>query len=466
VKDGKIIYSKGFGTRTINKNEPVDENTLFAIGSITKSFTPIALAMLVDEGKIDWDDKVIKYLPYFQLYAPYVTNSFTIRDLLTHRSGLKSVSGGTLWYHSDLGREDIIKRLKYLSPVSEFRAKPAYQNTMFIVASKIVEAVTNESWDDFIRKRIFEPLEMNNTVISEAERNESKNISTPHIKDENFKIIPIKQEKLDNMAPAGSFYSSANDMAHYMNFILNNGIVENDTLVSKNAFSEILKPQIHFKLYPEHNEFTSYGLGWFITPINGDKIVDHGGAVDGMMANLIMVKNKNYGVIVLTNSFDAGLITASLTIDIIGSFLQDEDYRNISNWYKDNFVKTDSIQAAKREVIENTKIKNTKPSLELEKYAGNYNDKMYGDIFILKENSHLIIKFSHTPLFTGSLTHWHFDTFEIDWYDPRVPRGFLTFKFNSKGDIIGFDIDQPRLLDVDFTELKITKKDITTNKRH
>ena len=117
VKDGEIKYSKGFGTRTINKNEPVDENTLFAIGSITKSFTPIALAILVDEGKINWDDKVIEYLPYFQLYAPYVTNSFTIRDLLTHRSGLKSVSGGTLWYHSDLSREDIIKRLKYLEPV-------------------------------------------------------------------------------------------------------------------------------------------------------------------------------------------------------------------------------------------------------------------------------------------------------------------------------------------------------------
>jgi CubicO group peptidase (beta-lactamase class C family) len=363
---------------------------------------------------------------------------------------------------------DIIKKLKYLDPASEFRAKTAYQNTMFIVASKIVEEVTDVSWDEFIRDRIFGPLEMNNTVISQAERNESKNISTPHIKDENFKMIPIKQEKLDNMAPAGSFYSSANDMAHYMNFILNNGIVENDTLVSKNAFNEILKPQIHFKLYPEHNEFTSYGLGWFITPINGDKIVDHSGAVDGMTANLIMVKNKNYGVIVLTNSSSsaAGWITVSLTIDIIGSFLQDEDYRNISNGYKDNFLKIDSIQAAKKEVVENTKIKNTKPSLALEKYAGNYNDKMYGDIFIIKENSNLIIKFSHTPLFTGSLSHWHFDTFEINWYDPRVPRGFLTFKFNSKGDIIGFDIDQPSLLDVDFSELKITRKNITTNKRY
>ena len=468
VEDGEIQYAKGFGTRTINKNEPVDDNTLFAIGSISKSFTPIALAMLVDEGKIDWDDKVIKYLPYFQLYDPYVTNSFTIRDLLTHRSGLKSVSGGTLFYHSDLSRDDIIKRLKYLHPVSEFRTKPAYQNTMFLVAAKVVEAASGIVWDDFIREQIFKPIGMNNTVISQAERNESENITTPHIKDEKFQVIPIKQEKLDNLAPAGSFYSSANNMARYMNFILNNGIVGNDTLISQNVFDEIIKPQFHFPIFgkPIHNEFTSYGFGWWLTPKNGNKIIEHSGGVDGASANLIMVHNRNFGVIVLTNTSAGGAIIASSTFDVIGNFLGDQDYLIVSNRIKRNFVKRDSIRAAARNSVIASRKQKTKPSLSLEEYAGTYNDKMYGDINISIKDKNLQVEFSHTPLFTGSLSHWHYDTFEVDWKDSRVPNGFITFDFDSKGKISGFKIDQPSLLDVDFTELEIKKKDITKDKKH
>lgn len=460
VQDGEIKYSKGFGTKTINRNDPVDNNTLFAIGSISKSFTAVALAMLVDEGKIDWDDRVIKYVPYFQLYDPYVTSTFTIRDLLTHRSGLKEVSGGTLWYHSDLNREDIIRGLKYLDPVTEFRTKPAYQNTMFLVASKVLESAAGEPWEDFVRNRIFEPLGMVNTVISQAERKGSKNISSPHIKNEDFEIIAIEQEKMDNIAPAGSIYSSANDMALYMNFLLNNGIKGNDTLISRKVFNEILKPQFHFKSFSEpiHNEFTSYGFGWWLTPKNGNKIVDHSGGVDGMTANLIMVKNRNFGVIVLTNSSAAGWAPFSLTFDIIGSFLGDIDYKNVSSYLKSNFLKTDSIQVEKRKRILNSRILNTRPSLALEKYAGAFNDEMYGDIFIKYEDKNLRIEFSHTPLFTGILNHWHYDTFEIDWEDPRVPNGFITFDFNSDGTISGFKLNQPDLLDVDFTELEIKKK--------
>jgi CubicO group peptidase (beta-lactamase class C family) len=460
VQDGEIKYSKGFGTKTINKDDPVDSNTLFAIGSISKSFTAMALAMLVDEGKIGWDDKVTKYVPYFQLYDPYVTSSFTIRDLLTHRSGLKEVSGGTLWYHSDLNREEVIRGLKYLEPVSEFRTKAAYQNTMFLVASKVIEAVTGGSWDDFIRRRIFKPLGMVNTVISQAERRVSQNISSPHIKNEEFEIITIEQEKMDNLAPAGSIYSSANDMARYINFLLNNGINGNDTIISRSVFNEIFKPQFHFQSFgePIHNEFTSYGFGWWLTPKNGNKIVDHSGGVDGMVANLIMIKNKNFGVIVLTNSSAAGWAAFSLTFDIIGSFLEDIDYKNVSSYLKSNFLKTDSIQGEKRKRIQNSRILNTWPSLTMEKYAGTFNDEMYGDISIVYENKKLRITFSHTPLFTGVLTHWHYDTFKIDWEDPRVPDGFITFEFNSDGAISGFKLNQPDLLDVDFTELKIKKK--------
>jgi CubicO group peptidase (beta-lactamase class C family) len=457
VQDGKTLYAKGFGVREIGKEEAVDEHTLFAIGSISKSFTALSIAILVDEGKLNWDDKVIDYLPYFQLYDPYVTNSFTIRDLLTHRSGLKDVSGGTLWYHSDLNREEVIGGLKFLERESNFRYEPAYQNTMYLVASKVVEAVIGGSWDDFVRKRIFEPVEMKHTVISQAERLQSRNIAQPHIKDENRKIVVIEQEKMDNLAPAGSIYSCAIDMTNYMKLVLNEGIYNQDTIVSPKVFHELVKPQFHYKLFAGiHNDFTSYGMGWWLTPYKEYVLIEHSGGVDGMGANLIMERNKKFGIIVMTNASYSPLSFA-LPFAAIGSFLNEQLYKSINPSIRKNYPKGDSIRLARKAALEKSRIKDTKPSLPVVAYAAKYNDRMYGDITITEKNGKLAISFSHTKLFTGTLTHWHYNTFKIDWVDPRVPDGFATFQFDSKENVTGFKIDQPNLLDVDFTELKITK---------
>tara|TARA_R110001632_G_scaffold83134_3_gene184221 strand:- start:37 stop:1572 length:1536 start_codon:yes stop_codon:yes gene_type:complete len=464
VDNDKVIYNKGFGTRTIGKNEAVNENTLFAIGSITKSFTPIALAILVDEGQLDWDDKVIKYIPSFQLYERYVTSSFTIRDLLTHRSGLKSVSGGTLFYHSDLNRDEIISGMKHLKAETEFRTKPAYQNIMFVVAAKVVEVISGEPWEDFIRSKILIPLKMTNTVILESERNASNNISTPHIKNENFDIIPIKQEKLDNLAPAGSFYSSSSDMAKYMMFVLNKGIIGEDTIVQPRTFNEILTPQIHFKTFNRiHNEFTSYGFGWWLTPKNGHKIIDHSGGVDGASANLIMIDNEKYGVIVLNNT--SNWLTFRATFDIIGGRIQDNDYLQVGKFLKENAGRNDSLAKIEQKKFFKSQIKNTKYSLPLNSYNGTFVDKMYGNVFISSKDKELTIDFEHTPLFSGILTHWHYDTFKLGNRDPRIKDALITFEFNSKGEITGFNIDQPSLLDVDFSEVKFKKLNITKPKQ-
>jgi CubicO group peptidase (beta-lactamase class C family) len=457
VHDGKTIYAKGFGIKELGKKETADEHTIFAIGSISKSFTALSIAILIDEGELNWDDKVIDYLPYFQLYDPYVTNAFTIRDLLTHRSGLKEVSGGTLWYHSDLNREEVIRGLKFLGRESNFRYQPAYQNAMFLVASKVVEAVKGMSWDDFVRKRILEPLEMKHTVISQAERLQSRNIAQPHIKDENIKIVVIEQEKMDNLGPAGSIYSCANDMANYMKLVLNEGIFNQDTIVSPNVFRELLKPQIHFKLFAGiHNDFTSYGMGWWLTPYKEYVVVEHSGGVDGMRANLLMERNRKFGIVVMTNAAYAR-ISIPLTYDVMGSFLNEPLYKGLSLSIRSNYHRGDSIRVAQKTALEKSRIENTKPSLQLAAYSGTYNDRMYGDIFIAEKNGKLTISFSHTKLFTGTLTHWHYNTFKIDWLDPRVPDGFVIFEFDSKENLTGFKLDQPKLLDVDFTELKITK---------
>lgn len=457
VRNDSVLFIKGYGTRELNKNLPVNSNTTFGIGSISKSFTALTLGILVDQRKINWDDRVKDYLPYFELYNPYVTENITIRDLLTHRSGLKDVSGGTLWYHSDLSRTDVAKGLKYLKPVSGFRDKPAYQNVMFLVAGEIVKEVSGMTWDEFLKVNVFDKIKMKNSTSVSQVREANSNIARPHIRNSNFEKIVVEQEKGDNMAPAASIYASANDMMNYMRLLLNNGVFEKDTIVSRKNVEEILKPQILFQIFPVpiHNEFTSYGFGWWLTPTGGHTIIDHSGGIDGMAANLVMIKDLNLGIIVLTNTDEPApfLLTWKLleqvlnnkSFDMYGTIKESRDYH---------------LTLAKEEIknLEKTRIPNTKPSIDTKSYAGTYHDKMYGDIFINSVNGNLEISFSHTPLFKGKLIHWHYDTFKVDWDDERVPDGFLTFNFNTKREITGITFDQQNLLDVDFSELEIKKK--------
>ncbi|NNE03203.1 MAG: serine hydrolase, partial [Eudoraea sp.] len=454
VRNDSILFSKGYGNLEIHKEKKVDENTIFGIGSISKSFTALTLGILVDEGKIDWDDKVKKYLPYFELYTPYVSDNFTIRDLLTHRSGLKDVSGGTLWYHSDYSREEIIKRLKYLEPVTTYREKPAYQNVMYVVASEIVKKASGMSWDDFLKDRVFDRLKMNTSTSLSTEREESKNLAQPHIWNEDFKKTAIIQEKGDNLAPGGFIYSSASDMSNYMRLLLNNGVIDKDTIVSPKIINEIFKPQI---IYANggifKNEFSSYGFGWWLTPVNGHKVIEHSGGIDGMSAQLVMVKDMNVGFVILTNTSKEPatfVLRALLLEEFLEESLPDNFYERVKEW-RGNYI--NEQKESSKNVM---KIANTEPSLAINEYAGKYADKMYGDILINKINDgELEISFSHTKIFRGKLKHWHFDTFKIDWHDIRVPDGFLTFNFNFKREIVGFSIDQENLLDVDFGELKI-----------
>ena len=456
VRNDSVLFSKGYGKLELPKERKVDKNTLFGIGSISKSFTALTLGILVDEGKIDWDDKVIEYLPYFQLYAPYVTNNFTIRDLLTHRSGLKDVSGGTLWYHSDYSRQEIIKRLKYLEPESSYREKPAYQNVMYVVASEIVKTVSGVGWDDFLRERVFDVLNMNNSTSVSEEREANVNLAQPHIWNEEYKKVAINQEKGDNLAPGGFIYSSANEMSNYMRLLLNNGVIDNDTIVSTKIIDEIFKPQI---IYADggmfRNEFSSYGFGWWLTPVNGHKIIEHSGGIDGMSAQLVMIKDMNVGFVILTNTSKEPatfFLRALLLSELLNEPLSENFYSRVKEW------RTNYIQEKIESSNNISRITNTNSSFEIKDYTGKYSDKMYGDIWIKKINEQeLEITFSHSKVFSGKLKHWHFDTFKIDWYDIRVPDGFLTFNFNSKREILGFSLDQENLLDVDFGELTVLK---------
>lgn len=458
VDNDSLILLKGYGTKIVGKTKRVNENTLFAIGSITKTMTALAMGILVDRGQLNWDDKVVEYLTYFKLYDPYVTEEFTIRDLLTHRSGLKNVSGGTLWYGSDLSREEVIRRLHYLDPVAGFREKPNYQNVTFLVAGEIIEEVSGMGWDEFIHTEIFDPLGMKNSVTSYDEILKSYNVAVPHIRNKDFKLIPVNHRKYDNCAPAISVYSTAVDMAKYMRLFLNNGVVGSDTIISTKVMKEILKPQIIFPFFsePYYNEFSSYGLGWWLTPKQGHKIIEHSGGVDGMGADLKMVPDLDFGVVVLSNSED--LAQFSLTFHILAQLLNDSTYEihDVLLLLLEDY--RERVLGMEEKLLEE-RINGTLPSLELNEYAGTFYDEMYGDIFIKMIEDELFIEFSHTPAFSGSLSHWHFDTFRIDWTDPVIADGFVTFILDSKGKVSELKLDQQGLLDVDFGELGIRRRE-------
>lgn len=258
------------------------------------------------------------------------------------------------------------------------------------------------------------------------------------------------------MAAAGFIYSSVNDMMKYMRLLLHDGIFEKDTFVTKSVINEILKPQIIFPLFdpPVHNEFTSYGLGWWVTLKNGHKIIEHSGGIDGMAANLVMINDLDVGIIVLTNTDE--FVPFLLTFKLLEQIFDDKSY-DLYSYLKKLRATSITDKKENKEKLNKSRIKDTKPSLDLKLYAGTYNDNMYGNILIKYNEGNLEINFSHTPLFSGKLKHWHYDTFLIDWYDVRVPDGLLTFNFDAERKIIGITLNQQNLLDVDFSELEIKK---------
>src|SRR6185503_16090943 len=308
VKDDKVVFAKGYGLRELGKTERVDENTLFAIASNSKAFTSAALAMLVDEGKVRWDDPVTKYLPNFQLYDPYVTRELTIRDLLSHRSGLGTFSGDLLWYESQYSRDEILYRIRFLKPTSSFRSRFGYQNILFLAAGEVVAKVSGKSWDEFVKERFFEPLRMTRTVTLSNDLTKAENVATPH-NEVNERIRVIRYGNVDNIGPAGGIKSSVADMAQWLRLQLGRGTYEAKKFFTSERSREMWTPQTVFSAISEQAEkfkpsrhFNLYGLGWILSDYHGRLMVSHGGGLDGMTSQVAMLPEERLGVVVLTNS--------------------------------------------------------------------------------------------------------------------------------------------------------------------
>jgi len=449
VKDGKVVLAKGYGVRKLGEATQVDENTLFGIASNTKAFTAAALAMLVDEGRISWDDAVTKHLPAFQLYDPYVTREMTIRDLLTHRSGLGLGAGDLLWWPpTDYSREEIIRRFRYVKPATSFRSRYAYDNVLYMVAGQVVAAVTGKTWDDFIKERIFTPLGMTASNTSVAALNASSDAATPHAKVDG-RLKAITPLPLENVGPAGAINSSVAEMAKWLIAQLNHGQIGEGRLFSEQRSRDMWSAQTITPLGdpPPHlaalrANFSAYGLGWGLTEYRSFKIVSHTGGLMGFVSRVTLVPDLNLGVVVLTNQQSGGAFQ-SMTYRILDHFMN----APATDWVA-AFKKSEEMGLARAAEAEkrlaSTRAADSKPSLLLARYAGRYTDAWYGDVTISLENNKLVLRFSHTPLLVGDLEHWQHDTFVARWRDRSLEAdAFVTFALKPDG-----SIEQMKMADV------------------
>jgi CubicO group peptidase (beta-lactamase class C family) len=421
IKDGKLVYAKGFGVRELGQPAKVDADTLFQIGSNTKAFTVAALALLVDEGKIHWDDKVIDYLPQFRMQDPYVTREFTIRDLLTHRSGLGMGAGDLMFFPAtDLSRDEVIHGLRYLTPVSGFRSKFDYDNLLYMVAGQIIPAVTGKSWEDFVTQRILDPLQMRPCAASYDRIADRSDVAAPHVVIEGeLKAVPVLN--MDAIGPAGTINCSINGMAKWLETQLAAGKTptgqqlftaeRGEEMWTMNTIMPV--NPLFATMYRTH--FDGYALGWGVQDVLGYKKVAHTGGVLGSVTWVAMIPELQLGVLVFTNQ-ESGIAMEVVGDQILDAYLKAprRDWVEIGSTYgakRDAAAKTVEDAAAKVAGSSGS------PSLALDAYAGTYRDPWRGDATVRRENDKLILKISRTKSLEGPLTPYSGNIFIVHWND-------------------------------------------------
>ena len=432
VQGDSLVFVKGYGDIEIGKPARVNEHTRFAIGSTTKAMTAAALAMLADEGKLHWDDKVIDYIPELRLYDAYATRELTIRDVLSHRSGLPGTD--LLWSIDENTPPfaEMMRRLRYVQPISSFRSAWEYQNVVYSIGGVIIERASGMPWDVFIRKRIFGPLGMNESEALVSQIKGKANVAVPHamIRD-TVRAIPIKTT--DVIAPAGSVWSSVSDMSKWMRFVLDSGRVGKQRLISTVNFRELVAPQIRAAMptYPvlelSTPHFFSYALGWFVQDYQGKAVWMHTGSIDGMSAIIGLLPQDRVGVFVLGNLDHIELRHALMyqVFDMYGA-------GRPRDWSADLKALLASKSASRAPTVA-ARMVTAMASLPLEKYAGIYADSAYGSITVSENNGALRARYDQLDL--GALEHWNFDTYRSRAKTPDTEPVPLTFALDGSGGV-------------------------------
>jgi CubicO group peptidase (beta-lactamase class C family) len=454
VKDGRVVFAKGYGVKELGAKDRVDADTLFAIASNTKAFTSAALAILVDEKKLRWDERVQDILPYFQLSDPWISHEMRVDDLLCHRSGLKTFSGDLLWYGTPYSREEILRRVQFLKPAYPFRAGYGYSNLMFLAGGEVVAKASGESWDAFIKDRLLTPLGMRRTTTTIRDLPSRGNFATPHSSFEG-RVEKIDWVNWDTMAPAGGVISSVSDMSRWLLLQLGGGELDGKRIFSATAQREMWRPH-NVTRGPDpatsisNTHFGMYGLGWSISDFKGRFTASHGGAYDGMFSQVWMMPEERLGVVVLTNC-DRGVMTPVVNrIRDAYLGLPEKDYS------AEAFAKFTSAKADRKDVPLPV---NPRLPMALDSYAGTYSSSMYGDATVTKIGDALVLKLLPNPKLVADLTPLDADTFTLTWRQKFAffAGGRAQFVADPKGHVEELRLDIPNN-DFWFDELELKKK--------
>ena len=425
VKDGRVVLAKGYGVRKVGEPETVDSETLFGIASNTKAFTCVALSILADEGRLSWDDPVSRHLPSFQMHDPWVTRELTVRDLVTHRSGLGLGAGDLMWWPpTTFTRQEIVAGIRQLKPASSLRTRYAYNNVMYVAAGEVVAAVSGRAWDAFVHERILQPLGMTHTTTS-VSAGEAEPVAWPHLKQGGAQRA-VPPMSFDNAAAAAGLNSTAGDLARWVRMLIECGRAEKappgeTCLVKPESIRSLWTAQI--ALLPAEPppgfealkaNFAGYGLGFGVRDYRGRKIVSHTGGLPGYVSRITLVPEERLGVVVLTNqeatgAFDAIVqhvldrsLGAATNVDWVMA------YRKRAEDERKKAEEAVARAAASRDAA-------SRPSLPLARYAGRYADAWYGEAGLAEEGGRLVLAMRRTPGMVADLEHWQHDTFVARW---------------------------------------------------
>lgn len=432
VRGDEVVYLKGFGVRELGRDELVTPDTLFAVGSTTKAMTTTALAILVDEGKIAWDDPVRKHLEFFRLSDPLADQNVTLRDLVTHRTGVSRHD--MLWYGSPWGREEIIRRIGRVKPEHSFRSTWSYQNLMYLTAGQVIGAASGSSWEEFLQKRIFDPLGMTGANFSTTVAEKAPDHATPHRKkEEKIEVIPWRN--LDNIAPAGSVNAGARDMSKWVRFQLGDGTFEGKRLLAAERLAETHTPQMVMRLEGQgkavepETTMMSYGLGWVIQDYRGQIVISHGGGIDGFRARVALVPQAKLGLVILSNR--GGTMLPEAVSNSLIDLLLGLPTRDWNAYLLEQAQKGEAEGKTREKEREEKRRQGTQPSRELAAYAGGYEEPAYGTASISVENGALVLQWSS---FHSRLEHFHLDTFMAKDENP-LEKQQVVFTLGGDGEV-------------------------------
>jgi CubicO group peptidase (beta-lactamase class C family) len=440
VRDGEVVYLKGLGVRSLDAREPVTADTLFPLASCSKGFTTAALAALVDDGKIDWDDPVVKHVPFFHLGDPLADRDVRLRDLLCHRTGL--ATHDLLWYHAPWSQEEAVRRLGRLPLEKPFRTAFQYQSTTYTAAGFAISAAAHTPWDEFLTTRLIHPLGMDSTVCTSTAAAKFEDRAAGHRINRHGQPEQTPHYPQETANAAGSIYSTARDLTRWLRFQLEDGSLDGKHLVSREALAETHRPQMVIKMeaadramQPDTVQLT-YGLGWVVQDYRGRRLISHAGMIEGFRCHLTLAPDAKVGVALLCNLHRTRMNQA-LSNKLIDRLLAlprkdwDAILLRATHQLEAEADQKEQARLAKRH-------HGTHPSLEPAAYAGVYEHPAYGEAKIKLEDGRLVLRYSD---FVGPLEHFEYDTY--DWDEPRVGSAHVAFVLGTNGKVESFKLEGP-----------------------